>query len=144
MSKHVPNYRALCIETQPERVARTHAEWPHWAPVWMKWGLKVTEIIKDKICTMYAHKDALLVVAARWFSSGKRILSLGKERKLRWEMKTRRGYTTVFFSGIKSPFWKDDFACIVIPMSSRAAKADDLMGWSWGRSKQVLCDGGNN
>lgn len=63
----------------------------------MKWGLKVTEIIKDKICTMYAHKDALLVVAARWVSSGKRILSLGKEKKIAMGNENKKGlHNSVF------------------------------------------------
>lgn len=97
---------------------------------------------KDELRTTYSAKGPLEMKGARWLLSVNQSLSPGREsEKSQWGMKTRRGHIRMFLSRIESPFSKHDSA--VQSYSSGAADMDDLMDWSWGRSKQARCHWGN-
>lgn len=86
----------------------------------------VIDIIKDKVCTTYSQKAAVQVGADWWLQN--RNLSLGKRKKIAMGNENGRECVKMFFSRIKSPFCKHDFACTILPVSSRAAKW--MIWWS--------------
>lgn len=64
--------------------------------------------------------------AAWWLQN--RNLSLGKRKKIAMGNENGRERVKMFFSRIKSPFCKHDFACTILPVSSRTAKW--MIWWS--------------